>query len=99
MDKKIPEIGEKFGEWTVRDVTVPNRFSMTQVVCECVCGKFAVQIAANLRTGKSKSCNSCAGRARAIAKPETVRNRLPKLKAENINEIRLALRQGMTAFD
>lgn len=92
MPKKILSIGTRYGSWTVVDHTVNNRHLMSQVVCECDCGKFAVVISANLRAGATKRCNSC-GRHHGTP----IQSRLTE---DQVQELRRRLRagEGVTAL-
>jgi hypothetical protein len=55
--KRIPVVGDEFGEWTVIGVPVDDdRVSMTLWKCRCSCGEIKDVKGHNLLGGNSKSC-------------------------------------------
>lgn len=95
--RKEPEIGSRFGMWVVRDHTVVNKHGMSQSVVQCACGRFAVIINANLREGKTSSCQPCS--MPRVPKEKSDAPSRAKLSADNVQQIRVMLRSGISPVD
>src|SRR6516162_589273 len=60
----VPGIGSRFGELTVTGYELGSKGGLRFIIIQCSCGapEHPV-ICENLRTGKSKRCNTCAKKA------------------------------------
>ena len=56
MGKPIDITGKKFGKLTVLGVHHLGKRNTRYWLCKCECGKETVQISANLKSGRIKSC-------------------------------------------
>lgn len=57
--------GQRFGKWTVlREVEHPENTRESRWLCQCVCTKKSRVYISDLRSGRSRSCISCALKAR-----------------------------------
>lgn len=61
--------GHRFGKWTILEI-LPSVKTARKWRCRCDCGVVRVQFAANLVSGKSKACGSCAATERERKKRE-----------------------------
>ncbi len=64
MNKKILNIGEKFGEWTVVSQLPEKIHGHISYVVKCSCGVTAQHPGYYLRTSKSLYCRSCSAKKR-----------------------------------
>lgn len=66
-NQEVYKVGDVFGEWTFLR-KLPHEKSTRKWLARCSCGLVRVVFAANLTTGKSKSCGSCAAKKREAKK-------------------------------
>lgn len=52
------EIGKKYGKWLITEFYDMHR-KLQRFKCICECGTIAIQVASELRSGKSKQCTLC----------------------------------------
>ena len=64
MKKTTCKLGDQFGDWSVIDENTFIKGGHTYVKVQCKCGKIEDKCLSDLRNGRSKSCRSCAARAR-----------------------------------
>lgn len=64
MKKLNCKLGDTFGNWTVVDDNTFVKSGHTYVKVQCKCGKVEDKCLSDLVNGRTKSCRSCAARAR-----------------------------------
>lgn len=61
MPAKINLVGKQFGSWTVlSEHSKRNSAGHISYICQCVCKEIKIVSRANLRSGRSTKCLSCA---------------------------------------
>ena len=67
MKKLNCKLGDTFGNWTVVDDNTFVKSGHTYVKVQCKCGKVEDKCLSDLVNGRTKSCRSCAARARGAS--------------------------------
>lgn len=67
--------GRTFGKWQVLEYH-SSKLGNSVFKCKCTCGKIALMIACNLKSGHSKGCKNCSARERSLEYGRAAKNRL-----------------------
>ena len=89
-----PQIGDRFGRWTVIETTVLSLGLKVRVRCDC--GHEASRPAHVVLNGKSTQCSSCAEQARMAPLPVALRH-LKKLDAAELHQLQQAITTALAA--
>ena len=84
-NRDIPAIGTVYNSWTIlEDLGIKS--AHTYVKAQCRCGVLGEVSLTSLKTGKSKSCKSCAAKARHIRNPVVKREDVSKYTGTKFND-------------